>query len=200
MEADVLELILFWIYVFLGDRANYWCKEHMFNLRGELIFNMQRYIVGRIISAVLLGWLTIPIVGGWKLIGLLKTSSHKNKNKEHMILHEEGCFSQEETCHTDYKHQDDKVITSAIKENDRQCPVENSQGNGKYSIEFFACLAKEMLKEFHHGIVSLLKNDKMRIPSIAIFIALCTSGLIVPVLIIGIVLFVGLMGYVLWKD
>lgn len=56
-----LLLIPIIIYAFAGDKANYYCKYHFFNVRAEIYGNTGDYIVRRFGWAVILGWLTIPV-------------------------------------------------------------------------------------------------------------------------------------------
>ena len=56
-----MELILIIIYVFCGDKANYYLKYHLLNIRAEVHSDMNDYILGRIIWGGLLGWISIPL-------------------------------------------------------------------------------------------------------------------------------------------
>ena len=56
-----MELILIAIYVFCGDRANYYLKYHLLNIRAEVHSDMNDYIISRIIYGGLFGWISIPL-------------------------------------------------------------------------------------------------------------------------------------------
>lgn len=54
-------LVLLGVYVYAGDKANYYLKYHLLNQTAEFYSNTGDYIVGRIIWATILGWATIPM-------------------------------------------------------------------------------------------------------------------------------------------
>jgi len=54
-------LILVAVYLYAGDKANYYCKYHLLNVRAEVYGNTGDYIVYRIGWAAILGVITIPI-------------------------------------------------------------------------------------------------------------------------------------------
>lgn len=56
-----MELIFIAIYVFLGDKANYYLKYHILNTRAEIYGDTGDYILSRILWASVLGWATIPL-------------------------------------------------------------------------------------------------------------------------------------------
>ena len=56
-----MELILFGAYIYAGVLANSFLKHHILQMRTAYILNMQDFLIGKIIWAALLGWLTIPI-------------------------------------------------------------------------------------------------------------------------------------------
>lgn len=49
------------IYAYAGDSANYYLKYHLLNQRAENYHDTGEYIMQRIIWAVILGWVTIPV-------------------------------------------------------------------------------------------------------------------------------------------
>lgn len=59
--GSILMLGLFAVYAYAGDSANYYLKYHLLNQRAEVYSDTGNYIVQRIIYAVILGWLTIPV-------------------------------------------------------------------------------------------------------------------------------------------
>lgn len=61
-------LIILIIYVFCGDKANYYLKYHILNTRAEIYGDTSDYIFSRILWAVALGWATIPFAIIHKLI------------------------------------------------------------------------------------------------------------------------------------
>lgn len=63
-----MELIFIAIYVFLGDKANYYLKYHILNTRAEIYGDTSDYILSRILWASVLGWATIPLAILHKLI------------------------------------------------------------------------------------------------------------------------------------
>lgn len=58
---SILDLIFILIYIFIGDKANYYLKYHLLGRRAEIYSDTGNYIVSRAIWATLLGWATIPI-------------------------------------------------------------------------------------------------------------------------------------------
>ena len=59
--GKVLMFAVLVIYTYAGDTANYYLKYHLLNQRAEVYSDTGNYIVQRIIYAVILGWLTIPV-------------------------------------------------------------------------------------------------------------------------------------------
>ena len=59
MEA--LETIFILIYVYVGDKANYYLKQHLLNVEAEYYTNTGNYLLSRFIWAAILGWATIPL-------------------------------------------------------------------------------------------------------------------------------------------
>lgn len=59
MEA--LGTILILVYVYAGDKANYYLKYHLLNVEAEYYGNTGNYLLSRFIWAAILGWATIPL-------------------------------------------------------------------------------------------------------------------------------------------
>ena len=59
--AGIFELIIFVIYIYAGVKAIYYLKYHILNTRAEIYSNTGDYIISRIIWALLLGWVAIPL-------------------------------------------------------------------------------------------------------------------------------------------
>lgn len=49
------------IYLFLGSKANTYCKKHILHLETAYVFNIWNWIINKGFWAFLLGWLTIPL-------------------------------------------------------------------------------------------------------------------------------------------
>ena len=58
---EFLSIILILVYVYAGDKANYYLKYHIMGVRAEVYSNTGDYTLNRFIWAVILGWATIPI-------------------------------------------------------------------------------------------------------------------------------------------
>ena len=58
---EFLSMILILVYVYAGDKANYYLKYHVLGVQAELYDNTGDYIVSRAIWGAILGWATIPI-------------------------------------------------------------------------------------------------------------------------------------------
>jgi len=58
---EIFSLILILIYVYAGDKANYYLKYHLLGVQAEIYGNTGDYILSRFIWAAILGWATIPI-------------------------------------------------------------------------------------------------------------------------------------------
>ena len=67
-----MELILFIIYVYLGASANSYFKHNVLKVETVAVFNMQNFIMEKIIMGALLGWISIPVVVIMKLLGIGK--------------------------------------------------------------------------------------------------------------------------------
>ena len=59
--TGIFEMLIFIVYLYAGDRAIYYLKYHILNTRAELYSNTGDYIISRIIWALLLGWVAIPL-------------------------------------------------------------------------------------------------------------------------------------------
>lgn len=64
-----MELILLAIYVGFGYVANQWVKYHLMNVRAEYTNDVGNFYLSRIIWALLLGWISIPVMVIGKLLG-----------------------------------------------------------------------------------------------------------------------------------
>ncbi len=58
---ELLKLVFFIGYAFLGDKANRYLKYHLLNVRAEFYTDTGQYLIRRIITGCLLGWITIPV-------------------------------------------------------------------------------------------------------------------------------------------
>ena len=58
---DVIGLIFLLLYVYLGDKANYYLKYHLLGRRAEIYNDTGNYLLSRAIWGTLLGWVTIPV-------------------------------------------------------------------------------------------------------------------------------------------
>lgn len=57
----ILLIVVLLVYVYLGDKANEFCKRHICHVETVLVFDVSTWIQNRAIWGFLLGWLTIPI-------------------------------------------------------------------------------------------------------------------------------------------
>lgn len=58
---DVIGLIFLLLYIYLGDKANYYLKYHLLGRRAEIYSDTGNYLLSRAIWGALFGWATIPI-------------------------------------------------------------------------------------------------------------------------------------------
>ncbi len=49
------------LYVWLGDKANQFCKRNILHLQTAYVTNIIGWLTHRLIWAILLGWITIPL-------------------------------------------------------------------------------------------------------------------------------------------
>lgn len=66
---DYVEIILFFLYVFVGTKAYVWCRYHLFGVRMEFTGDLGWFYIGRMTWGVLLGWVFIPLMIIGKLLG-----------------------------------------------------------------------------------------------------------------------------------
>ena len=59
--GGLLFFAVFGVYLYFGDKAIYYIKYHILNTRAEIYSNTGDYIIARIIWAMLLGWIAIPL-------------------------------------------------------------------------------------------------------------------------------------------
>jgi len=64
-----MQLILLVVYVGSGYKANLWVKYHLMNVRAEYTTDVGNFYLSRIIWALLLGWISIPVMLIGKLLG-----------------------------------------------------------------------------------------------------------------------------------
>ncbi len=64
-----MEIILFGGYLFFGAMANSFLKHHVLKMQTAYVFNLQNFIMEKIIWACLLGWITIPLAALLRLSG-----------------------------------------------------------------------------------------------------------------------------------
>ena len=57
-----MELILLAAYCFIGYQANMYLKYHLLGQTGVIYSSTTGYMTSQVIWAVLLGWLTIPLM------------------------------------------------------------------------------------------------------------------------------------------
>lgn len=57
----VICILLFVLYLYLGDKANQFCKRHILHLETVYVFDIGTWLQNRAIWAFLIGWFTIPI-------------------------------------------------------------------------------------------------------------------------------------------
>lgn len=57
----ILAIILLCVYVYLGDKANEFCKRNILHLETVFVYDISGWLTNRAIWGLLLGWLTIPI-------------------------------------------------------------------------------------------------------------------------------------------
>ena len=58
---DVIGLIFLLLYVYLGDKANYYLKYHLLGRRAEIYNDIGNYLLSRAIWGIPSGWATIPV-------------------------------------------------------------------------------------------------------------------------------------------
>lgn len=66
----ILVLILFIVYIYLGDKANQYCKRHILHLETVIVYDVFTWLTNRAIWGCLLGWLTIPIMAVMWIFGV----------------------------------------------------------------------------------------------------------------------------------
>ena len=66
----MIVLILLAIYIFLGDKANQYCKRHILHLETVYVFDISTWLTNRAIWALLIGWITIPVAAVMWLFGV----------------------------------------------------------------------------------------------------------------------------------
>lgn len=54
-------IIIIFIYIWLGDKANQFCKRHILHLETVYVYNIGEWIYHRVFMGAALGWLTIPL-------------------------------------------------------------------------------------------------------------------------------------------
>lgn len=57
----ILIIILLCAYVYLGDKANEFCKRNILHLETVFVYDISGWLTNRAIWGLLLGWITIPI-------------------------------------------------------------------------------------------------------------------------------------------
>ena len=57
-----MAMIFLVVYIYLGYKANNYCRYHLLNQEAILYGDTGNFIVSQVIWAVLLGWATIPIM------------------------------------------------------------------------------------------------------------------------------------------
>lgn len=77
----IIGLIVIGIYVYLGDKANYYLKYHLLNVRAELYGDTFNYLLKRAVAGAFLGWATIPVAIIHYLL-TSKTSSSRNTDMD----------------------------------------------------------------------------------------------------------------------
>ncbi|MBR1647184.1 MAG: hypothetical protein IJ685_10460 [Selenomonadaceae bacterium] len=58
---ELIGIILILVYIYAGDKANYYLKYHLLNVRAEVYGDTGDYVMSRFIWSAILGWATIPI-------------------------------------------------------------------------------------------------------------------------------------------
>ena len=58
---EIFGIILTLVYIYAGDKANYYLKYHLLGVRAEVYGDTGNYITSRFIWGAILGWATIPI-------------------------------------------------------------------------------------------------------------------------------------------
>ena len=58
---ELISIILILVYIYAGDKANYYLKYHLLNVRAEVYGDTGNYLMSRFIWGAILGWATIPI-------------------------------------------------------------------------------------------------------------------------------------------
>lgn len=59
---NIMELVFLAAYCFIGHKANMYLRYHLLGQTGVIYANTGNFIVSQIIWAILLGWLTIPLM------------------------------------------------------------------------------------------------------------------------------------------
>ena len=49
------------LYIYLGDKANQFCKKHILHLETVYVYDIGGWLTNRAIWGLLIGWITIPI-------------------------------------------------------------------------------------------------------------------------------------------
>lgn len=57
----VIFILLVILYIYLGDKANQFCKKHILHLETAYVYDIGAWISNRAIWGLLIGWITIPI-------------------------------------------------------------------------------------------------------------------------------------------
>lgn len=70
-----MDLIIVGIYIWAGAMANSYLKHNLLKIQTAYVFNLQKFILEKIIMAFILGWLTIPLAIILKLCGVGKQNS-----------------------------------------------------------------------------------------------------------------------------
>ena len=58
---EFIGIILTLVYIYAGDKANYYLKYHLLGVRAEVYGDTGNYLMSRFIWGAILGWATIPI-------------------------------------------------------------------------------------------------------------------------------------------
>jgi hypothetical protein len=57
-----IAFILFWVYIYYGNKANNYCRYHLLGQEYMIYSDTGKHIVDQVITAFLLGWVSIPIM------------------------------------------------------------------------------------------------------------------------------------------
>ena len=58
---EIIGIILTLVYIYAGDKANYYLKYNLLGVRAEVYGDTGNYIMSRFIWSAILGWATIPV-------------------------------------------------------------------------------------------------------------------------------------------